>query len=210
MNHAPAGIRLLVALGMAAILSACSNISLSNPFTPKTEVVSGMSLPVADVDLITMSHAIADALVGELRKNQPSFHKSKPILVTTFVNLSHLDKSSELGLVMADQVASRFSQHGYAIVESKLRQELSIKEDQGEFILSREIDKLSREYQAYAVIAGNYTQTREVIYMTAKLIKVGNKQVLASVNAKVPLGSNTRELLIETSDAPMLRAVGGR
>lgn len=154
---------------------------------------------VQEVDIISMNHSIADALVGELRKNHPSFHRNKPILVTTFVTLSSLENSSELGMMIADQIASRFTQHGYAIVEARMRHELAIRQDKGEFILSREVENLSTEYKATAVIVGNYSQSRDTLYVTARLIQLKDKQVLASVNAKVPLGDNTRDLLIDTS-----------
>lgn len=166
-------------------------------------------LPVAatEVDLIRMSHSITDALVAELRKNHPSFHKRKPLLVTSLVNRNNLDTTSELGLLIADHVASRMTQQGYTIIEPKLRKDLSIRKEQGEFILSRDIDKLSQENKAYAVVVGNYTETRDIIDLTAKIIQIKNRQVLASVDAKVPLGITSRDLLINTNSGVSMQVV---
>lgn len=151
-----------------------------------------------EVDLIRMSHAVADALVSELRKNHPSFHQRKPILVTTFVNRANLDSSSELGVLIADHVASRLTQQGYRVVEPRLRKDMAIRMGQGEFILSREIDKLSADNKAYAVVVGNYTETKSVLDFTSRMIQIKDRQVLASVDAKIPMGTDVRDLLLAT------------
>jgi TolB-like protein len=160
-----------------------------------------------DVDLIRVSHAMADALANELQKNHPNFRKHKPILVTSFVAQENVDNSSELGLLLADQVSTRLTQQGYSVVEAKLRQALSIRQEQGEFVLSRDIEKLSRQYKAYAVVVGNYTRNRELIYLTTRMIQVKNKRILAAVSAKMPIGASTRELLIDTNCCTSLTVV---
>ncbi|NGZ26965.1 MAG: hypothetical protein G8345_08760 [Magnetococcales bacterium] len=169
----------------------------------------GMTAPqgVPEIDLVSVSHAIADSLVAELRKNHPWYHPRKPMLMTTLVTLSDLDTSSELGLLLSDQISSRLTQQGYAIVETKMRGDLAIRQTAGEFILSRDIMKLSQDHKAFAVVVGNYTISSQVIYLTARIIQIQNHQILASVNAKLPLERNTRELLNDNSASPKLRIV---
>ncbi|MEG3639489.1 FlgO family outer membrane protein [Magnetococcus sp. PR-3] len=193
----------LLALGSA--LTGCQNIAVhAPPAAPPVEV--RLPAPPVEVDLIGMSHQIADALVAELRKNHPSYHRSKPILVTSFVHRSNLDSTSELGLLLSDHIASRITQQGFAVLEPKLRQDLAIRMQQGEFILSRDIEKLSAEYKAYAVVTGNYTRGRTNLDFTTRMIRVNNRQVLASVDAKLPLNPNTEDLLLETG-GPSLSVV---
>ncbi|ABK44117.1 conserved hypothetical protein [Magnetococcus marinus MC-1] len=191
-------------LALSTALSGC-NIVLQAPPPPPPVAVQLMSAP-AEVDLVGMSHQIADALIAELRKNHPSYHRSKPILVTSFVHRSNLDSTSELGLLIADHIASRITQQGYAVLEPKLRQDLAIRMQQGEFILSRDIEKLSAEYKAYAVVTGTYTRGRTELDFTTRMIRVNNRQVLASVDAKLPLSPNTEDLLLETG-GPSLSVV---
>jgi TolB-like protein len=196
----------LTAMILAVALSGCSSSSplgKLNPFSKPeaTKVAAAPALANApakisvDVDLIRMSHAVADALVAELRKNHPSFHQRKPILVTTFVNRSDLDSSSELGVLISDHVGSRFTQQGYRVVEPRLRNNMAIRKGMGEFILSRDIAKLSADNKAYAVVVGNYTETKSILDFTARLIQIKDRQVLASVDAKIPLGIDVRDLL---------------
>ena len=200
---------LLIGLATAAMIAGCTSFDqikqTLNP--PDKLVISGGYQEIIDVDLISMSHAIADALVAELRKNHPSYRRHKPLMVTSFVDLADMESSTELGLLLSDQIASRMTQHGYSVVEAKLRHELSIKPGQGEFILTRDIEKLSNEYRAFAVVAGNYTLGRDILYLTIRIIRVKDKQVLASVNAKIPMGMGTRDMLVDTASSPSLRVV---
>lgn len=169
--------------------------------------INAVQQGVPEIDLVSVSHAIADSLSAELRKNHPWYHPRKPMLMTTLVTLSDLDTSSELGLLMSDQISSRLTQQGYAIVETKMRSDLAIRNTAGEFILSRDIMKLSQDHKAFAVVVGNYTMASQVIYLTARIIQIQNHQILASVNAKLPLERNTRELLNDNSASPKLKVV---
>lgn len=204
----------LASIILAATMGGCANYPLndlgdmlSNPGGPthptqQQAAMAPVNMPNApqqinmDVDLIRMSHAVADALVAELRKNHPSFHQRKPILVTSFVNRNSLDSSSELGILVSDHVGSRFTQQGYRVVEPRLRNNLAIRKEQGEFILSRDIEKLSADNKAYAVVVGNYTETKSILDFTARLIQIKDRQILASVDAKIPLGTDVRDLLM--------------
>lgn len=194
----------LAAALLAATLTACvpppGAMTIAKQLPPPVVIQS-------EVDLIRMSHAVTDALVAELRKNHPSFHKRKPILIASIVNRNILDSTSELGLLIADHIGSRFTQQGYSIVEPKLRNDLAIRKEEGEFILSRDIAKLSQENKAYAVVVGNYTETRSVLDLTARIIQIKNRQVLAAVDAKIPLGITTRDLLLNTGGGTPLTVV---
>ncbi len=192
------------------LIACCLAVGLAGCVPPPTVVAARQAkMPVvqSEVDLIRMSHSVTDALVAELRKNHPSFHRRKPILVASFVNRNILDNSSELGLLIADHVASRFTQQGYAVVEPKLRRDLAIRKEHGEFILSRDIDKLSQDNKAYAAVVGSYTETRDVLDFTAKIVQIKSRQVLASVDAKVPLGATTRDLLINSGGGTPITVV---
>ncbi|MBF0262800.1 MAG: hypothetical protein HQL97_13310 [Magnetococcales bacterium] len=182
----------LATLLLAALMGGCAPGFQGQPS-------NGSSIVQSEVDLIRMSHALTDALVAELRKNHPSFHQRKPILVTSFVSRGQLDSTSELGNLIADHVASRLTQQGFTVVEPKLRKSLAIRQDQGEFILSRDIEKISHDNKAYAVVTGTYTETRDTLDFTSRMIALNSRQVLASVDAKVPVNGSTRELLINTN-----------
>ncbi|MBF0294081.1 MAG: hypothetical protein HQL96_02745 [Magnetococcales bacterium] len=194
----------ITALLSAALIGGCAYM---NDLQNQLQLTTEPQVIQSEVDLIRMSHALTDALVAELRKNHPSFHQRKPILVTSFVDRSQLDSTSELGNLLSDHVASRFTQQGFTVVEPKLRKSLAIRQNQGEFILSRDIEKISQDNKAYAVVTGTYTETRETLDFTSRIIALNSRQVLASVDAKVPMGPNTRNLLLNLNNGTDMKVV---
>ncbi|MBF0399175.1 MAG: hypothetical protein HQL90_00235 [Magnetococcales bacterium] len=160
---------------------------------------SFLEVPAAangEADLIRVSYMLADALVAELRKNHPPLGQYQPILVATFVNRSNLDFSSEMGLLVADHISSRMTQHEYTVLEPKLRKEFSIRKEHGEFMLSRDIDKLFLENKAYAAVVGSYTESRHFLDFTVKVVEIKTRHALASADLRLPLGENARDLLL--------------
>ena len=117
-----------------------------------------------------MNYAAAENLIALSKVNKGVLSKSRPILITSFVNIDNLKASSTFGRITSEQVSSRFSQVGYSVVELKLRNSVFIKEESGEFILSRALKSLSTSHDAQAVLTGTYAEGKSVVYVTSKLI----------------------------------------
>lgn len=146
---------------------------------------------VDDTDIIATNHNAAKKLI---EGSSTSLSKSQPILITSFVDIDEL-QSSTMGRMAAEQVGSKFSQKGFSIIELKLRKELFIKEDSGEFILSREIKNLSTEHDAQAVLAGTYAEGANTIFVTTKLIRISDGMILSSHDYMLPMGPDAQRLL---------------
>ncbi|MFO1352369.1 MAG: FlgO family outer membrane protein [Gammaproteobacteria bacterium] len=147
---------------------------------------------VPDSDLVSQSYSAADALVEQapwLKDNR------QPLLTATFVDINALENSSALGRIVAEQVSSRFAQKGFTMIEMKLRTNIFIKNNGGEFALSREVRSLSQVHNAVAVIAGTYAVGRNSVYVNARLIRAADNLILASYDYSLPIGPDTRALL---------------
>jgi TolB-like protein len=146
----------------------------------------------ADSDLILNSYLAADALLDQV----PWLKESRqPLLTASFVNVNSLENSSGLGRMIAEQIASRFAQQGFTMVEVKLRNNLFIKQNAGEFVLSRSVKDISESHNVAAVIAGTYVVGRRSIYVNARLIRAADNLILAAYDYSLPLGPDTRALL---------------
>jgi TolB-like protein len=97
--------------------------------------------------------------------------------------------------MIAEQIASRFAQQGFTMIEVKLRNNLFIKENAGEFVLSRSVKDISEDHNVAAVIAGTYVVGRRSIYVNARLIRAADSLILAAYDYSLPLGPDTRALL---------------
>lgn len=128
-------------------------------------------------NILTSSMTVADRLAADLAIRRVS--PSQPILAASFVNIDNLEKSSTLGRVVSEQIATRLAQHGYRIVEVKLRQSsIFVKKDEGEFMLSREVKEISTDNEAYAVLVGTYAVTDYSVFLSARLVRAGDSVVL--------------------------------
>lgn len=149
--------------------------------------------------LIGANYRAADALIKRDRHLQ--FNSNKPILITSFVNIDDVQRSSTFGLTLAEQIGSRITQRGYKVIEMKMRTSSifmrgsRFPQDQGEFVLSRELHDISRQHDAYAIVIGTYAESKRRVYVTAKMINTENNVILASYDYELPIGPDTKHLL---------------
>lgn len=143
-------------------------------------------------DLIEKSYQAAEAL---LRQAPWLKEQRRPMLTATFVNINSLENSSSLGRMVAEQISSRFAQEGFTVIEVKLRGNIFVKENAGEFVLSRAVSDISQDHDVAAVISGTYAVGRESIYINARLIRAADSLVLAAYDYSLPVGPDTRALL---------------
>ncbi|WP_269532323.1 FlgO family outer membrane protein [Chitinimonas sp. BJYL2] len=143
--------------------------------------------------LIRVSYDAADQLLALAK---PAIPKDAPLIAATFVNIDHLTHSSTLGRMLAEQVAARFTQQGYAMVELKLRDSVFVQEGRGELLLSREVRDLSLAHNVQAVVVGSYAVTPEKIFLNIKIVRPQDNRVLSAHNIAVSVDETTQTLLL--------------
>jgi len=145
-----------------------------------------------DTDLVEASYQAADNMLQQA----PWLRQSRqPLLTATFVNVNSLENSSGLGRITAEQVASRFAQQGFTMIELKLRNDIFVKQEAGEFVLSRSVQDISRHHNVAAVVAGTYAVGKNSVYVSARLIRAADSLILAGYDYSLPLGPDTKALL---------------
>jgi len=138
-----------IALVLPMLLGACEPAARDYSNPPLYE--TGFA-PPPDTDVAAVSYAAAERLISQV--GEP-LDPAKPILVASLADVDNLDQSSAFGRMIAEQVGSRLSQLGYSVVESKLRNTFAINAN-GEFILSRDLRKISSAHAAQVALAGTY------------------------------------------------------
>lgn len=171
-----------------ALLTACST-------TPQQSIPTS-SAPQINFQqnaFIRANYLAADALSASANQRR-EMPKQVPILVATLVNIDSLTESSRLGRVVSEQLQARLSQHGYSVVELKLRGNLFVKQDQGELLLSREIKDITTNHKAQAVVVGTYAVASSNVFINLKI--VGNDNILlGSYDYSLDLDANTKVML---------------
>lgn len=146
-------------------------------------------------NLLESSYAAADNLSKGLRFRGLSLDES--ILTASFVNIDDLTESSTLGRIVSEQIASRLAQHGFKIVEVKLRQEsIFIEEGKGEFLLSREVLSLGETRGAHAVLVGTYAVSKNFIFISVRVARTEDNSVVTGYDYELPNDSTTRSMLL--------------
>lgn len=157
-----------------------------------------ISGPVKVDPLLQSSTAAADylssMLIGRLSPGGP-------ILVSSFVDLEDLNKSSELGRLVPQQISSRLTQYGWAVLDARLRTSLRIQPDTGELMLSRDSLLLKSHYPAEAALVGTYSYTAGSLYVTARIVRLYDSAVIAAYEYKLPLGGASGRSLFSEGDA---------
>lgn len=131
-----------------------------------------------------------------LEKNRLYYlDRTLPILSTSFVNLDDLKETSAFGRLMGVRVASRFSQHGYRVVESRLgKGSMIIQKKNGEFVLSKETARLDGSHDAQAIIVGTYSFGEDRAYISARIVGIRDNTVISSYDFSMRMDETLKQL----------------
>jgi TolB-like protein len=167
-------------LVMLCVISGCASFS-------------GSSCNDRDDCLTQANYRAIDQLLESIPPAR-ALNKHQPVIVASLVNIDDLN-SSRLGRMLSEQLATRLTKNGYAVVELKLRDSIFVKQLQGELLLSREIKDITLTHKAQAVLVGTYAESTGQIYLTIKLVGMADNLVISAQDYLLPLDSNVRSLL---------------
>lgn len=151
----------------------------------------------SDTRLIESSYKAADSLIEQARLRPLTGGR---ILTATFADIDNLESSSTFGRTITEYIGSRLVQKGFEVNEIKLGKSILIKKKEGEFLLSRNGEKMSNAVNAHALFTGTYSIAEDVVYVTARVLNPCDSSILAVYDYKLPLGKNTRKMLAPGKD----------
>jgi len=146
-------------------------------------------------DLLNHTQRAADRLARNLE--QPMLPGEGSILVASMVNVDDMTDSSSFGRIAPEQIASALARepHMFPVIEVRLRQNIFLKEQAGEFLLSREAMDVSKKHDAQALLVGTYAVGHESVYVSARMVNPVSNKIVSSYDFNVRLDDNTRTLL---------------
>lgn len=125
---------------------------------------------------------------------------NQPIVVTTFVDLNNLSKSSVFGRVLAERVLSELHQAGFTVSEIRKGKDIFIREELGELILSRDAKEVLGRSRARAILAGTYVATEKSVILNARLIDINSPLILSSCSYSLRMNKEIERML--TGESP--------
>lgn len=137
--------------------------------------------------------------IGSSQNNE--FARSRIMIMgTTPANLTNLNRASILARQMTEEISRWLTQRGYKYEELRKGKDIRFDQGVGEFILTRRVPSL--EYQTgvgQAILAGTYVVSTDDVRFNISLISVGTNEVLAKAAVTIPITSDLKPLLAESS-----------
>jgi TolB-like protein len=164
--------------------------------TPQSTATPNVLGPPGDkTDLGDLIYVAAQTLV----ERAGVLAKDRPVVVTTMVSINDFSKSSTFGRLASQLISDRINQRGYAVRDLNYTGALSIRQETGELVLSRDASRISAEINAQAVVAGTYAVSGREIYLSIRLIEADDGMLLSSADVVIPLDHNTEPLVLATN-----------
>jgi hypothetical protein len=184
----------LVALAIISVaVAGCDGmedpIQLSCASPPKSGRIYKQTLP-------ELTYAAIDKMT---QCGPPEISQIVPITVTSITESQRLDRSSTFGNVVADFARSRLAQNRMDVSEPRLRSSMLLKADQGEMMLGRDPRNLVAPPPYSAVIIGTYGIGDKSVFVSLKLIRVDNAQILNAADFVVWRAGDVDNLLVDSN-----------
>ena len=178
------GARVLKSLMLVSALSmvGCASYSDQQKFRSPSLAIDGSR---HTQNTMVIAKRTYDAVDNMLERSQVAVEKDKPLIVSTVVFVSDLEKSSAFGRLLTEQIAGRTVQLGYYVVEPKLRNNFAVMPS-GEHILSRNPDVLKKSLTAQAMITGTYAAGHDSVHVNLKLLELATGRILSSADYFIP------------------------
>ncbi|MFZ6760639.1 FlgO family outer membrane protein [Undibacterium sp. Ji50W] len=181
-----------LAIASVVALSACSSMGFNN--SPVTAAAVPTWKDAEANEFIPANQRAAAALIALANVNQ-QIDIARPLIVTTLANINSLEESSTFGRIVAEQVSGQFTRSGYKMIEMKFRDKVFIRQNVGEFLLTREIKDVAQSHSAQAVIVGTYAESDKLVFVNLKLIRPVDNVVISTVDYAIPMDKTVKALL---------------
>ncbi len=112
--------------------------------------------------------ATITSLATQMMRNK-KMNTNKPVLITSFVRLDNLKKTTEFGRIISESLINELSNRGFNIIEYRGQLNVSIN-DEGEYFISRKVKKLKRDIPNTYVVVGTYSRQYGKIMLNARVI----------------------------------------
>ncbi len=167
------------------LLSGCSSLNGT-----RLEPLMG-----GDVNLVKLGDNIAQTLIEQAVPPLIPRQPGQPVIVTTLVDNQQLDQTSDFGRNLQNTITSGFVKKGYISREIKLRGDVLVQANIGEFMLSRDLNEIAGKQNAQAVVVGTYTMTNRVMYLSIRLVTPQDRTIRAAYDDRLYLDENTLRML---------------
>jgi TolB-like protein len=140
-------------------------------------------------DIDVKINELADSLLASSRINKEQIEN---IAITAFVNLHNLDETSYFGRTLSEAFFNELFVRGFDVIDFRGKGTLSIN-NTGEFFITRNIRKISKQIKNKYVLVGTYSVIEKSILINVRIMDNMTGELAAT--AKTYLTTNDCRLL---------------
>lgn len=163
----------------------------------RMEVAKDMQMNVTSQS--TLDYTIASLATQMLQNNK--FNTNRPVIITSFVKLNNLKKTTEFGRLVSESLINELSNRNFNVIEFRGQLGVSVNE-QGEYFLSRNIKKLKNNIENTFVVVGTYSRQHGRIMLNARVIDNANGRIITSARATYEHGKRNDCIIFKDCKAP--------
>ena len=128
----------------------------------------------------SLEGTIASLATQMMQNNKLNTRKS--VLITSFVRLDNLKKTTEFGRVVGESLINELSNRGFNIIEFRGQMSVSVNEH-GEYFITRNVDKMKEKVVNSYVVVGTYSRQYGKIMLNARVMDNSNGQIISSARS---------------------------
>lgn len=132
------------------------------------------------VNQMTLENTISSLSTQMMQNKKIKTHR--PVLITSFVRLDNLKKTTEFGRVVSESLINDLSIKGFNIIEFRGQLAVSINAE-GEYFITRNVDKLRDKIPNTYVVVGTYSRQYGKIMLNARVIDNLTGQIISSARS---------------------------
>lgn len=148
-----------------------------------------------DVNLVRLGDQVAETLIKYAMPPLLPRQPSQPVLIATLVNNDDLADTTTFGRSFQNNIAAGFVDRGYTVKEVKLRRDMLVKREKGEFMLTRDLREMAGKQNAQAIVVGTYAMANRVMYLSVRLVNPVDQAIRAAYEDRLTLDENSLKML---------------
>ncbi|MEW5743894.1 MAG: FlgO family outer membrane protein [Nitrospirota bacterium] len=172
-----------------SVISAVSLVLL--PAMASGEQTAGQP-KAAPIEVVTTQSSVGHLnaslifLADQLERNVDKKYYANPVIVTSFVNLDNVKKTSGLGRLISENLMHELQVRKWNVIDIRLVKEVVIDES-GEFSLSRDIKKIKDSYNIRGIVTGTYSTVDDHMIVNARVMDIDSGIVISTGQMALPL-----------------------
>lgn len=109
--------------------------------------------------------------------------RTRPTVITSFVNLNDLAETSGLGRLVGEHLLHELQIRSWAVTDIRLTKDVVVNE-RGEFSLSRDMKHLRESFPVANIVTGTYSTTVDGVLLSVRIIDSASGHVISTAQTR--------------------------